>query len=338
MQEGIFELGETVARQVMVPRPDVATLAASTHLSELARVVATGHHTRYPLHEDEDPGRIVGVVHAKDVLRAAEEAQSFRAEVAACELMRPFVTVPENRLLEDVLAEFRRRNVHMAVVIDEWGSFEGIVTIEDILEEIVGEIHDEFDEEEPAVRRLPDGSYTVEGGARLREVGDALGPGFEAEGFDTVGGLVLGLLGRPPEVGDEVRTCGRLLRVEGVDDLRVERVTVREDAGEAREPRNGDRRKIFVRLDDSGPDEHRAVLSKVEDILDGSPGPEVDLVVVGGAVPRANLLGFLTESGLGVAVCGSTLRVWRPRGAPALRESRATRGVGYARARRRGPR
>ena len=84
--------------------------------------------------------------------------------------------------------------------------------------------------------------------------------------------------------------------------------------------------------------DRRAVLSRVEDILDGSPGSEVDLVVVGGAVPRANLLGLLTKGGLGVAVCGSTFRVWRPRGAPALRGSRATRGVGYARARRRGPR
>ncbi len=333
MLEGIFELGETVAREIMVPRPDVAALPAEMPLGQLAKVAATGKHTRYPLFEGENVDRIVGAIHVKDVLQAAEAVRSFEADVVARDLMRELITVPENRLIEDILAEFQRRRIHMAVVIDKWGSFEGIITLEDVLEEIVGEIRDEFDEEEPAVRRLPDGSYTVEGGARLREVGDALGPGFEAEGFDTVGGLVLGLLGRPPEVGDEVRTCGRSLRVEGVDDLRVERVTVREDAREAPEPRNGDRRKIFVRLDDSGPDEHRAVLSRVEDILDGSPGSEVELVVVGSAAPRANLLGFLTKGGLGVAVCGSTLRVWRPRGAPALRGSRATRGVRYARGR-----
>jgi CBS domain containing-hemolysin-like protein len=338
MLKGIFELGETVVREAMTPRPDVVTLPADMSLSELAKVVSAGSHTRYPLREDADPDRIVGVVHAKDVLRAAEAAQSFQADVVARELMREFVTAPENRLLEDVLAEFRRRNVHMAVVIDEWGSFEGIITIEDVLEEIVGEIEDEFDEEEPVVRRLPDGTYAVEGRARLREVTEAMGSDFEAGGFDTVGGLVLGLLGRPPKVGDEVWVGGRALRVESVDALRVERVTVREDAREVPEPRNGDRRKIFVRLDDSGLDEHRAVLSRVEDILDGSPDSEVELVVVGGAAPRANLLGFLTKGGLGVAVCGSTLRVWRPRGAPALRGSRATRGVGYARGRRKGSR
>ncbi len=340
MLEGIFELGETVARQVMVPRPDVATLPAGTPLSELARVVATGHHTRYPLHEDGDPDRIVGVVHAKDVLRAAEEAQSFRVELAARELMRPFVTVPENRLLEDVLAEFRRRNVHMAIVIDEWGSFEGIVTIEDVLEEIVGEIRDEFDEEEPAVKKLPDGSYSLKGGVGLREAGEALGPGFEAEGFDTVGGLVLGLLGRPPEEGDEVRAGGRSLRVEGVDDLRVERVTVREDAGEAPEPRNGDRRRIFVRPDDSGSDELRTVLSRVESLLDEGPGSEVELVLAGEQVAssRANLLGLLTSRALGVAVCGDTLRVWRPGISPGLRGLRAGRNGRPAGGRRRGRR
>ncbi len=335
MLKGIFELGETIAREVMTPRPDVATLSAGTPLEDLAKVVATGNHTRYPLYEDADPYRIVGVVHAKDVLRAAEEAQSFRADVVARDLMRSFVTVPENRLLEDVLGEFRRRKVHMAVVIDEWGSFEGIVTIEDVLEEIVGEIEDEFDDEEPMVRRLPDGSYAVAGGARLREVGDALGPGFEAEGFDTVGGLVLGLLGRPPKAGDEVRVGGRALRVESVDDLRIERVTVREERGGESQPRIGGRRRIFLRLD--GPDEHRAVVSKVESFLDESPASEVELVVVGGAATsaRADLLSLLTKSGLGVAVGGDALVVWRPRGAPGLQGLRANRSVRYARDRRR---
>lgn len=316
MLKGVFELGETVAREVMTPRPDVAVLSAETPLDELARVVATGHHTRYPLHEDGDPGRIVGVVHAKDVLRAAEAAQSFQADVVARELMREFVTVPENRLLEDVLAEFRRRNIHMAVVIDEWGSFEGIITIEDIIEEIVGEIRDEFDEEEPAVRKLPDGSYSIDGRAHIREVNEAIGSGFEAEGFDTVGGLVLGLLGRPPRTGDEVRVDVYTLRVESVDDLRVERITVREEVEEESEKQRNDRRRIFLRLDGAGMDEHRAVLNKVESLLDDNPGSEVELVVIGGDTSsRANLLGLLSKGGLGVAVRDDTLRVWRQRAA-----------------------
>ena len=252
--------------------------------------------------------------------------------------MREFVTVPENRLLEDVLAEFRRRNVHMAVVIDEWGSFEGIITIEDVLEEIVGEIEDEFDEEEPVVRRLPDGSYAVEGRARLREVTEAMGSDFEAGGFDTVGGLVLGLLGRPPKVGDEVWVGGRALRVESVDALRVERVTVREGHGREPDPGNGDRPRIFVYLDGANPDEHRSPLDRIEGFLDKDPTSEVELVVVGGAATSVwtNLLSLLTKSGLGVAVCGHTLRVWRLGTSPGLRGLRAARNGRPAGGRRRG--
>lgn len=172
MLEGIFELGQTAVKEVMTPRPDVVTLPAQTPLSELARIIATGSHTRYPLYEEADTEHIVGVVHARDVLRAAEEAQSFQSQMTARELMREFVTVTENRLLEGVLTEFRRRKVHLAVVIDEWGSFEGIVTLEDVLEEIVGDIDDEFDEEAPvtldSAEDLKIASMSVHNGSRTR--------------------------------------------------------------------------------------------------------------------------------------------------------------------------
>ena len=227
MLEGIFELGETVARKIMVPRPDVVTLPVEMPLGELARVVATANHTRYPLFEDENVDRIVGAVHVKDVLQAAEAAGSFEADVVARDLMRELITVPENRLIEDVLAEFQRRRIQMAVVIDEWGSFEGLITLEDILEEIVGEIRDEFDEEEPAVRELPNGAYCVDGGTPIHDVNDAVGSGFESEDFETIGGLVLGALGRVPEVGDEVVLDGHALCVDEVDGPRVARVLVR---------------------------------------------------------------------------------------------------------------
>ena len=118
----------------------------------------------------------------------------------------------------------------MAIVIDEWGSFEGLVTIEDILEEIVGEIRDEFDEEEPGVRELGDGAYSVDGRIPIQSVNSALGSKFESEDFDTIGGLVLGSLGRAPEVGDEVAVDGHVLRVDEVDGPRVARVVVREGA------------------------------------------------------------------------------------------------------------
>jgi CBS domain containing-hemolysin-like protein len=112
----------------------------------------------------------------------------------------------------------------MAVVIDEWGSFEGVFTIEDIIEEIVGEIRDEFDEEEPAIRKLSNGSFSIDGRIPINVVNEALGSEFESEDFDTIGGLVLGHIGRAPEVGDEVRLEEHTLRVDDVDGSRVAQV------------------------------------------------------------------------------------------------------------------
>ena len=229
MLEAVFELEDTRAREIMVPRPDVVTIPADTRLEELVLTTA-GKHTRYPVFEGTSPDRVVGMVHVKDVLEAIKETRSLEAEVRARDLMRDVLIVPENRPVDELLKDLQKQGLQMAVVIDEWGSFEGIVTMEDIVEEIVGEIRDEFDEEEPHVERLEDGSYSVDGRIPIGDVNDALGSDFESEDFDTVGGLVLGQLGRAPEVGDEVRLDGYLLRVEEVDGPRVAGVRVKKDS------------------------------------------------------------------------------------------------------------
>ncbi|HEU4847957.1 MAG TPA: transporter associated domain-containing protein, partial [Rubrobacteraceae bacterium] len=141
---------------------------------------------------------------------------------------REVLVVPENRPIDGILDEFQRQELQMAIVIDEWGSFEGLFTLEDIIEEIVGEIRDEFDEEEPAVRQLSDGFYSIDGRIPIGVVNEALGSEFESEDFDTIGGLVLGSLGRVPEVGDEIRFDGYLLHVDEVDGTRVAQVVARE--------------------------------------------------------------------------------------------------------------
>jgi CBS domain containing-hemolysin-like protein len=123
----------------------------------------------------------------------------------------------------------------LAIVIDEWGSFEGLITIEDILEEIVGEIRDEFDEESPDVDELPNGDYTVDGRAPINAVNEILATSFESEDFDTIGGLILGNLGRAPDVGDEVHLDGHIMRVEEIDGPRVARVVVREKSSDINE-------------------------------------------------------------------------------------------------------
>jgi CBS domain containing-hemolysin-like protein len=163
-------------------------------------------------------------------MRAAEDGGGLRAQVRAEDVMREVLTIPENRRVDAVLQDLKDRRLRMAIVIDEWGSFEGIITMEDIVEEIVGEIRDEFDEEGSAVRKLPDGSYSMAGLTPIEEANRALGSGFESEDFGTVGGLVFGHLGRAPKPGDEVRVDGHLLTVEEVDGPRVARVVARKEA------------------------------------------------------------------------------------------------------------
>ena len=227
MLQAVFELEERRAREVMVPRPDVVSLPAGMPLSELFSVTARGNHTRYPVHEDDSTDRIVGAVHIGDVMRAVE-AEGLEAQFTARDLAREVLVVPENRAIDEVLKDLQRQKMEMAIIIDEWGSFEGVLTVEDILEEIVGDIRDVFDEEAPTIQKLSDGSYSVDGHAPLTEVNRVLGSEFESEDFETIGGLVFGHLGRAPEVGDEIVLDEHTLQVDEVDGSRVARLVVRE--------------------------------------------------------------------------------------------------------------
>ncbi|HEX4992967.1 MAG TPA: transporter associated domain-containing protein, partial [Rubrobacteraceae bacterium] len=208
---------------------------ADLPLRKLVSVAAAGNYTRYPIYEGDSADRFIGAVHIKDVLRAVESEGSLDADLTARDLAREVLIVPENRALDEILEDFQKQELQIAIVIDEWGSFEGLFTLEDIIEEIVGEIRDEFDEEEPAIHRLPDGSYSIDGRIPIGVVNEALGSSFESEDFDTIGGLVLGHLGRVPEVGDEVRLDGYVLRVDEVDGPRVAQVVARETPQEAPE-------------------------------------------------------------------------------------------------------
>ncbi|WP_254523943.1 hemolysin family protein [Natrinema caseinilyticum] len=238
MVEAIFDLSETVAREVMVPRPDVVTVSADMPLAELRTVASSGSYTRFPVVDEEADEPVVGFVHAKDVLHAIETAdraaEPSNGEPTAHDLARDVLYVPETRRIDEILAEFRRRNVQLAVVIDEWGAFEGILTIEDIIEQVVGEIQDEFDiaELEPSIDELATGRYGMDGGVSLAGVNETLETNFESQAFDTIGGLVLSRLGRAPEVGDSIEADGYELTVDDVDGTRISRVVVAEVAPE----------------------------------------------------------------------------------------------------------
>jgi CBS domain containing-hemolysin-like protein len=219
----VFDFGDRVAREIMVPRPDIEALPSDAPLSELAERAAFGRYTRYPVYED-DLDNILGAVHVKDLFRAAgEDPKGFDIR----DVIRECLVVPENKRIEEILREFQRRTLQMAIVIDEWGSVEGLITIEDVLEEIVGEIQDEFDEGEAAIEPIGDDLFAVDGRIPITEVNEAFDLDLPHEDFETIGGYVLGSLGRAPEAGDSVEAEGATLHVKSVDGQRVSMLTLR---------------------------------------------------------------------------------------------------------------
>ena len=218
----VFDFGDTVARAVMVPRPDIEALPITASLEELVERAAFGRYTRYPVYEG-DLDHVLGAVHVKDLFRAAkEEGDGFDIRP----LIRDCLVVPETKRIEQILREFQSRKLQMAIVIDEWGSVEGLITIEDVVEELVGEIQDEFDEDEAAIEPLGENTYAVDGRIPITDVNDYFDLDLPHEDFDTIGGFVLGSLGRPPEPGDVVPADGVTLRVKTVDGPRVSMLTL----------------------------------------------------------------------------------------------------------------
>ena len=236
MIERVFELDDTPVREIMVPRPDVVSVPADLPLPDLRTMIIDEGHTRYPVLEADDNDQVVGFLDVKDVLRASESDDE--ASVTAGGLARDLPVVPETGRIDDLLTEFQSERSQMAAVIDEWGSFEGIATVEDVVEEIVGDLRDDFDvdEREPSIDRRGDGTYAVDGNVPISKVNEALDAAFETESFGTIGGLVLDRLGRGPEVGDSIAVDGYRLDVERVDGARISSVVIRESDEPVEEP------------------------------------------------------------------------------------------------------
>jgi CBS domain containing-hemolysin-like protein len=238
MIEGVFELNDTFAREIMVPRPDVDTFHADMSLEELLVATADQNHTSYPVLNREDGEQVIGSVHIEDMLRASARGEEDESSITARDLAREVLTVPENRRLDELLADLQTREIQMAVVFDEWGSFEGIVTMEDVLEEIVGEIRDEFDveEQEPTIDAIDNGGYSIDGRVPIQRLNDTLATDFESESFETTGGLVLDQLGRAPGIDDQIQLNGYTLSVDEIDGTRISTVIVDETEQQETEP------------------------------------------------------------------------------------------------------
>jgi CBS domain containing-hemolysin-like protein len=218
----IFEFGDTIAREVMVPRPDIIACEDVCSLRDIQTLMLEHGYSRIPVfHEDLDD--VVGVVFAKDVLRALHEG---RMDAPLADIVRPAHFVPESKKAADLLKEMQKEKFHQAMVTDEYGSVTGIVSLEDLIEELVGEISDEYDVEEPEMVPMGDGVYRVSGKTSIDDVNEMLEVELPDEEWDTVGGLVLDIFGKIPDAGDEEEFQGLLFRAEEVNGRRIATVVI----------------------------------------------------------------------------------------------------------------
>ena len=220
--EGVFEFSEKNAREVMTPRTEVVAMPIDATLDEALAIVEENAFSRYPAYDDSIDN-IVGLVLAKDLLRVLRNPPAgFTIE----SIMRDVHVVPGSREVEEVLSDFKRLKEHMAVVLDEYGGTAGIVTMEDLLEEIVGEILDEYDDPSPTEPAMVAGETTVSGSVHIGEINERFGLAVPPDDYTTIGGYIFGSLGRLPVVGDRVTTGGATLTVRAMDGRRIETVAV----------------------------------------------------------------------------------------------------------------
>ena len=233
MISAVMSLSDSKLHEVMVPRIDIVAIDQDASFDDAVTLVLTEGHSRTPLYK-ESVDHIVGILYAKDLLRIIA-AGGPRPRLR--DIMRPALFVPESQAVDDLLNELQRRRVHMAIVLDEYGGTAGLVTIEDLLEEIVGEIQDEFDEEEPMKVIVREGEAILDGRADIDEMGELVDPALELEDdeeYDTVGGFVYHRIGRVPVVGDTVAVDPFKITVIKVIGRRVGKVRVTWDAGPAK--------------------------------------------------------------------------------------------------------
>ncbi len=222
MIRSIFSLGTTIVREVMVTRTEMACVTVDATVRELLDTINSCGHSRIPVYEDSIDN-IIGLLYAKDLLKqwgTDEKSLSVRG------IMRPPYFIPESKNLEQLLQEFKHKRIHLAIVIDEYGGTSGLITIEDLLEEIVGDIQDEHDREEPLLTVNPDGSITADGRLPVEELEEHFDIQIERDNFDSVGGLAFHLTGKIPTIGDAFEGAGLYLKIVDADLRRVKKVAI----------------------------------------------------------------------------------------------------------------
>ena len=219
----VFDFADKEASAVMVPRPEVVALSVELPPEQALEAVMDSPYTRYPVYR-ETLDNVVGILHVRDLFSALRERGMHEVKIE--DIVRPTHIVPETKDLAALLAEFRRTNQHMAIVVDEYGEMEGIVTLEDLLEEIVGDIEDEFDLPDESVEQVDDDTVRIDGTFPIDDFNERFRTDLPAEDYHTVAGFVFGLLGRAPEVGDDVSHDGMRFDVLEVEGSRINRLAV----------------------------------------------------------------------------------------------------------------
>ncbi len=219
----IFEFGDTIAREVMVPRMDMVAVDKGTSFDELLAIVRQFGHSRLPVYESKIDN-IIGIVHVKELLAVVDEKENFDIT----KHIRPAFFVPEEKKIDDLLKEFQSEKVHMAIVVDEYGGTSGLVTLEDIIEEIVGEIQDEFDKEQPLIQKINEKTIIVNGKTPIYDLNAYINTTLieESDAFDTVAGFVYSRLGRVPRRGDQFEHNGYTFQVEELHGKRIIKVKI----------------------------------------------------------------------------------------------------------------
>jgi len=248
MISNIFDFPDTIAREIMTPRTDIVCIDSNKKIKDVIEVIIDSKHSRIPIYE-ESIDNITGAITTRDVL---EQIKLGNNEKLVKEIAKPVIKVPESKPIDDLLAELKRKSLQLAIVIGEFGGTSGLVTVEDIVEEIVGEIPDEFDREIEPIQVLPNNDFLIDGRLNIDEINEKLSTNFSNEHYDTIGGLAFGLLGKEPAEGDEVESNGYILKVEVKDKQRIRLIRLKKAPSKSEENSNKQKTKNNLKNNKNG--------------------------------------------------------------------------------------
>lgn len=227
MVYNVFKLGDTPVKQIMIPRTDIIAFNVAMPIKELIKSVKKHPHSRFPVYE-QSIDTIIGFVHVKDlyqkVLKDEEEKK-----LSETQIIRQIINVPEVKKVDDVLVQMRRKRIHIAIVSDEYGGTAGLITLEDVIESVIGEIEDEFEKPVKMIQRQPNKTYIIDGLTPIEEIQERFKLPLKGQGYTTIGGLVFGLLGHEPRIGDKVQLGNIILGIEQIEGKRIKTIILKKE-------------------------------------------------------------------------------------------------------------